>query len=180
MNMTRMSHHDALTRALDLLHAAYPNATDPDDTSDTERVLCLMGELEAMFAPHKGDPEFKNRVPHPCKCSNCDHTFTRMFLPADVDRVATMTQRGAFCPRCYATEGILVAWGGDAGLTAPPMSFSATVSDVAMDLSAGGKSGRLQMVVSARSSRENLERAREAIAAGELVCLTTMPGSKKP
>jgi hypothetical protein len=192
--MEDLSTHQAICDAIGLLTQEAPlrKAGVIRDEGNPEghraKVIDQLCILADMFEPYQGDDvekeKVKNRVPHPCKCSNCDHSFTRFWLPAEAGRVANMGMRGAFCPRCYATEGIGVQWNSDeAGL---PMSFSAEIKNFGMK-TAGTE---LQQLLTERRALEltlrvtgrkgDIDLAFEAIAKSNLVTVTTMPGSVMP
>lgn len=163
-----MTPHEALVEVFEAMNEPFEVGWPSREALDQ------IAELILMFEPYKGDKadEARRRVAHPCKCKNCDQTFTRMFLPADIDKAARAAQRGAFCPRCYATEGIMILM--DAEKNSLPMSFSATIE------TAAHSENTLQLNLSTIGTQRQIADAYRAVSAGQLVTITTMPKSKKP
>ncbi len=174
---------EALKRARD--EVAFSRHFHPRNKDEKLEVLAELDDLIAAFRPYIGDatstglglpPSALSRVPHPVKCGNCGHIFARFFLPADSDRVALMAKRGNFCPRCYATENITIAWGDEAQADLP-MSFSANIVEVEHQ---GNINPSTKITLRAFGSAEQIRQATSAMSASPVVTVTTMPGVKKP
>lgn len=83
-----------------------------DEMSDPSDLVDQLTQLLEMFSPYKGDPreQAQAREWTPCHCPNCSHEWPALFFPADLRRAALMALRGAFCPRCFCTEGVAMGW----------------------------------------------------------------------
>lgn len=170
-----MTEYEALCAAIGLLTQEAPLqrrgiiADHDDQEAYRSDALERLESLREMFEPYPGDDpeEAKKRTPHPCVCSNCKYTFARMFAPAPLNRVAEQAIRGSVCPRCYATEGILILW-DKADL---PMSFTAKITSMTTG------ANKLTFIAKTEGSRKNIENAEAALKKGKFVTITTMPGS---
>lgn len=174
-----MKTHEALQAARLALSTLYDSPHHVDFDTQYEDAIYEIDSLIEAYEPYKGDPpeEAQKRVGHPCKCSNCGHTFHRMFLPGEASRVSLATMRCAVCPKCYATEGILIAW--DADNYQPSMSFTAHVEECQTKYEGDLTKWSMELSLRVNAHSENIADAKEAIESGKLVTVTTMPGSGK-
>lgn len=94
--------HDALQAIL--MQDDLEDLLTPDQRDEIE-------SLARMFRPYAGDPpeEVEQREkPLSLCCGNCKHVWPGPWMPAEMGKFATLTIRIACCPKCFATDRVMV------------------------------------------------------------------------
>jgi len=89
--------------ALEAAHAALVDAGQDDHVDEIERLM-------EMFRPRNGDDPAvaQARKMMPCHCQNCELSWPALAMPAPMHDTALTGLRMAKCPRCFATEGVVL------------------------------------------------------------------------
>jgi len=104
-----MDPHDALTLAAQRLIEWREGDTPPDDTDALTDALLSLAEA---YAPYDGDDprDAIKRKAQKVACRNCGLQVESLFVPAPMHRAANAMLRRGICPRCFATNGLMLQW----------------------------------------------------------------------
>jgi hypothetical protein len=173
-----MTAHEALCNALAVLSGGADGQSVDDAT--LEETIDGIAELVMMFEPHVGDDraEAGKRKPHPCHCTNCGLVFVRFYLPANASRVARMVSRGAFCPRCYATDGIMITW--DTEQNRAPRAYVGTLTKADLKRQPSTLAYDLNVTLKAFGDGDTMADALDEVRASDMLTIITHPKQKAP
>jgi hypothetical protein len=173
-----MTPHEALCNALAVLSGGADGQSV--DGATLEDTIDEISELVMMFEPYAGDDraEAGKRTPHPCHCANCGLVFLRFYLPATASRVARMVSRGAFCPRCYATDGIMITW--DTEHDRAPRAYVGTLAEAGLKRHPFTLSYDLNVTLKAFGDGDTMADALDEVRASDMLTIITHPKQKAP
>jgi hypothetical protein len=107
--MPLMDPHEALTLAAQRLIEWREGDTPPDDTDALTDALLSLAEA---YAPYAGDDprDAVKRTAQAIACRNCGLRVESLYVPAPMHRAANAMIRRGICPRCFATQGLMLQW----------------------------------------------------------------------